>query len=116
MKAQDRLKSMHGFDRYQEMSGKIPGSVKQGTLFVTWKEGGKAFEYRKDGKLYRFDIAMAKAEAVGESKDAGDGERGGRGRRGGIGAGGRGKAGGRGGVPRGRQAGSAPSPDGKLKA
>lgn len=120
LQAQDRLKSMPGFDRYQEMSGKIPGSVKQGTLFATWKEGGKAFEYRKDGKLYRFDVAAAKAEAVGEAKDVGDGERGGGrgGRRGGgIAAGGRGKAGGgRGGVARGRQAASATSPNGKLKA
>jgi dipeptidyl-peptidase-4 len=122
LQAQDRIRSLPGYERYQEMSGKIPGSVKQGTLFVTWKDDGQAFEYRKDGKLYRFDVAKAKAEAVGEAKDAGEGERGaggGRGRRGGgIAAGGRGKGGGggRGGVARGRQAASALSPDGKLKA
>src|SRR5438876_4380583 len=118
--AQDRLKSMPGYEQYQRMSREIPGSVKLGALSVTWKDGGQAFEYRHDGKVYRYDIAASKATVIGEAKDAPEG-RGffGRGRRGG-GEGqekgeGRGQQG-RGGVPRGRQAISAKSPDGKLVA
>jgi dipeptidyl-peptidase 4 len=117
LNAQDRIKSMPGFEQHRKMTPEIAKSVKLGNLAVTWKEGGKAFEFSKDGKIYRFDVAMAKAESIGESKDGGAGERAGKGRRGGVAGGGRGKAGGgRGGVERGRQAASDTSPDGKLKA
>lgn len=120
--AQDRLKTMPGYEQYQKMSKEIPGSVKLGSLFVTWKDGGKAFEYQQDGKVYRYDISARKAEVVAEapkddSTPPGRGA-GGRGQRGGGGRGGEG-SGGRGGilgVPRGRQAGLATSPDGKFKA
>jgi len=114
--AQDRLKTMPEYEQYQRMSQEIPGSVKMGAVSVTWKDGGQAFEYRHEGKIHRYDIAAGKVAVVGEAKDAPEG-RGffGRGRRGG-GEGGKDKAGGRGGVPRGRQAISATSPDGKLVA
>ena len=59
---QDRLKTMPGYDQYQKMSGQIPGSVKLGALNVTWRDGGKAFDYRKDGKTYRYNVATKKAE------------------------------------------------------
>lgn len=100
--AQDRLKTMPGYEQYQKMSREIPGSVKLGTLSVVWKDGGAAFEYRKDGKAYRYDIATKKAaeiEAMSPPDPAG-------------------RPGGRrpGGVERGRQFDSALSPDGKLKA
>ncbi len=54
--AQDRLKLMPGYEHYLKMSKEIPGSVKRGTLSVRWKDGGKAFEYQKDGKTWRYDI------------------------------------------------------------
>ena len=104
-RAQDRLKTMPGYARYQEMSKKIPGSFKSGALTVTWKQGGKAFEYRKDNKSYRFDIAEGKPkEAPPTADEPAPPATGRRGRRGG------------GGVERGRQAASATSPDGTLKA
>jgi dipeptidyl-peptidase-4 len=105
--AQDRLKSMPGYDQYQKMKGQIAGSVKMGALTVTWRDGGKAFDYRKDGKSYRYDLAAGTAEVVGEAKGEPDspflkgGKKGGKGR---------------GGVERGRQFTSAISPDGKRKA
>src|SRR5258708_5229730 len=101
-RAQDRLKTMPGYDRYQEMSRKIPGALKSGALSVTWKNGGKAFEYRKDGKSFRFDIAEGKAKEAPPTKDepSDAAPTGRRGRRGG------------GGLERGRQAASATSPDG----
>jgi dipeptidyl-peptidase-4 len=120
--AQDRLKTMPGYEQYQKMSKEIPNSVKQGALTVTWKDEGKAFEYQKDGKMYRFDIAAGKAEVTGvaarEEPPAGrgfGGRGGGRGSRGGQGGRG-GQRGGEAAVPRGRQVASILSPDGKLKA
>ena len=58
--AQDRLKTMPGYAQYQKMSREITNAVKLGSLSVTWKEEGKAFEYQKDGKRYRYDIAARK--------------------------------------------------------
>src|SRR5947209_13093247 len=62
--AQDRIKTMPGYEQYQRMSKEIPGSVKMGALAVTWKDGGKALEYRKDGKTYRYDIAAGRTAEV----------------------------------------------------
>lgn len=102
--AQDRLKTMPGYEQYQKMSREIPGAVKTGTLSVKWLEGGKAFEYQKDGKTFRYDIATRTA-AEAQPTTGGDATQQGRGGRGG-----------RGGPERGRQFDSAMSPDGKLKA
>ena len=102
-RAQDRLKTMPGYDQYQKMSREIPGSVKLGSLSVKWQEGGKAFEYSKDGKAYRYDIATRAATETGTAPaDAESGRVGGRRRAGGP--------------ERGRQYSSAESPDKKLKA
>jgi dipeptidyl-peptidase-4 len=101
-RAQDRLKTMPGYDQYQKMSGQIPGSVKMGALVVKWQDGGNAFDYSKDGKTYHYDIATRAATEAGPAPaDAGDARRGGR------------RAGG---PERGRQFSSAESPDKKLKA
>lgn len=114
--AQDRLKTMPGYEQYQKMASQIGGSVKRGTLFVTWKDGGKAFEYSKDGKRYRFDVEAGKAEEVkpdepAKKEEAAPVKTGGR----------RGNRGSGGGQPqgspgRGRQFSFSLSPDGKLKA
>ena len=100
--AQDRLKSMPGYDQYQKMVKEVTGAVKPGALSVTWKDA-KTFEYAKDGKMYRFDVTTKAATETGPAPEP-------------QGPGGRG---GRGGMPmveRGRQAASTTSPDGKLKA
>jgi dipeptidyl-peptidase 4 len=101
-RAQDRLKTMPGYDRYDKMSKEIPGSVKGGSLTVKWQDGGKTFDYYKDGKTYHYDIASGTATEAGAAPADAEAARG-AGRR-------------RGGPERGRQFGSAPSPDGKLKA
>jgi dipeptidyl-peptidase-4 len=108
--AQDRLKSMPGYEQYQSMRGRIAGSVLRGTVTgVTWKEDGKSLDYRKDNKTYRFDIETRQStESDGNGDEPAAPEQGG-GRRGGRGGGGRGPE-------RGRQFNSAVSPDGKLKA
>src|SRR5262245_55782574 len=106
--AQDRLKSMPGSDQYDKMSKVIPTSVKLGALNVTWKDAGKAFEFQRDGILYRFDIAEGKASEIGKAK-APDGppKKGGCFKGGGFKGGGDFK-----GVARGRQAASAVAPNG----
>jgi dipeptidyl-peptidase-4 len=109
--AQDRLKTMPGYEQYQRMSREMQGAVRSGGLIITWKDGGKAFTYRKDGKNWRYDVAARKAEEIAD--DGPSNERPGfGGRREGRGSG----RGGQGGPARGRQFGEAVSPDGKLKA
>jgi hypothetical protein len=43
--AQDRLRTMPGYEQFQRMSPQIAGSVQSGALSVTWVDGGRAFEY-----------------------------------------------------------------------
>jgi dipeptidyl-peptidase-4 len=103
--AQDRLKSMPGNDQYEKMSKLIPTSVKSGALKVDWKDGGKAFEYARDGTLYRYDIAERKTLEIGKVKaPAGPLPKGGI----------KGKK--KDGPSRGRQATSVLAPNGQLKA
>lgn len=97
--AQDRLQSMPGYEQYQRVGRAIGGSVRSGALSVTWQEDGKSFEYRQDGKLYRYDLATRRATEVGEATSPEGGVRGGRG-----------------GPERGRQYEEAASPDGQRKA
>jgi dipeptidyl-peptidase 4 len=103
--AQDRLKTMPGYDQYQKMAREIPGSVKLGTITAQWREDGSSFEYNWDGKRYRYDVATRQAAAIGDAPAGAAG-----------GAGGRGRGGQAGGPARGRQFESAESPDKKLKA
>ncbi len=101
--AQDRLKSMPGYDQYQKMASQISGSVKSGSINGTWVDSGKALQYNWDGKFWRYDVAARKVEEVTAPATAVPPQ--GRGlRTGGVGPG------------RGRQAASALSPNGKLKA
>ena len=100
--AQDRLKSMPGYDQFQKMSREIPGSVKLGSITAQWKEESSSFEYNWDGKRYRYDVAARQATAIGDAPEA---------------PGGRGRGGQGGNQPaRGRQFDSAESPDKALKA
>jgi len=99
--AQDRLKTYPGYDQYQKMSKEMQGAVKLGSLRVTWKDNGKAFEYVKDGKNYRFDIASKKATELGAATAPAKPQFAGRPG---------------GGPARGRQFTEAVSPDKKLKA
>ncbi|MBK9140000.1 MAG: DPP IV N-terminal domain-containing protein [Verrucomicrobia bacterium] len=94
---------MPGYERYERLAKEIPEAVKLGSLRVTWRDGGKAFEYERDGKKFRYDIALRQAsevpkatnEAVAPSPPATtDSER----------------------PERGRQYTSATSPDGQWKA
>jgi dipeptidyl-peptidase-4 len=98
LEAQDRLKSMPGYARYERMSREIPSAMKSGGLMVTWTDP-RTFEYSRNGKRYRYDVQTRTAtEVAGGLMPETTGR------------------GGRGGPARGRQFESTISPDGKLKA
>ncbi len=109
--AQDRLKTMPGYENYQKMANKAAGLVKRGTLSVSWKENGKYFEYTKDGKRFRYSIDDRQAVEIKKEDKADVPEpesKTGRRRSGSVAQ--------PPGVARGRQVTVTTSPDGKLKA
>ncbi len=105
---QDRIKTMPGYARFESVRKNAPGAMKSGAVTGTWRDEGKAFDFRRDGKLVRFDVASKQVTDV-PPESAKDAE-------------GRGQGGIPGrperpqGVGRGRQADSALSPDKTLKA
>ena len=58
--AQDRLKTMPGYEQFQRVAPQINSSVKSGALNVNWSPDGKSFEYFFDGTRQRFDLATKK--------------------------------------------------------
>jgi dipeptidyl-peptidase 4 len=102
--AQDRLKGMPGYEQYQKVSAQLNRVLRSGAINGTWSADSRSFEYVFDGKRYRFDVASKAAAEMGSAAVAPAAGRGGRGGRGGTG------------IERGRQAVSADSPDGALKA
>ncbi len=131
--AQDRLKTMPGYDQYQKMVPIIQaGVVGTGAVNAAWKDDSKSFEYTREGKRYSFDISTLHSAIIGDAPEGQPG--GGRGRGGTPPGTGRGtppegsqgqQAQGRtppargqvGNAPeRGRQYAEATSPDGRLKA
>lgn len=53
---QSRIRSMPGYDQWAEMSPRIAGAVKQGSVTVEWAEDSGSFDYTLDGKRWRFDV------------------------------------------------------------
>lgn len=99
--AQERLKSMPGYDQFQKVGREIAGAVRPGSLMVKWIDGGKAFEFARDGKTYRYEVATRTATPTEGVAGPAAGQNG---------------FGRRGGPARGRQYDSAISPDGTRKA
>jgi dipeptidyl-peptidase-4 len=104
--AQDRLKSMPGYDQYQKMAGQIAGAVRSGALSVRWAADSRSFEYDRDGKRYRYEVGNKHAALIGDAAPD-TGREGGRPR---------GSQGASGTPERGRQYTVAESPDKKWKA
>lgn len=99
--AQDRLKSMPGYDRYQAVGRKTGAALKSGAVSGQWLDDG-SFEFKRGGKVLVFDVA--KLELRETEKPSGDTR---------SDAGSRRTQGGR---ERGRQFDKALSPDGLLEA
>ena len=98
VEAQDRLRAMPGFDRYRSIGQQIAGSVRGGTLAVTWDRDSQSFTFTREGKRYRYDIL--RREALEREEGADGASRADRPPR----------------PERGRQFDVAVSPDGKVKA
>ena len=101
--AQDRLRAMPGYAQYQRMAAQIPGAIRTGAVTVTWGADGRSFDYARDGKLYRYDVATRRVTELGAAPAQ-------------AGRGGRGGRGGAGSPERGRQYVSADSPDKRFRA
>lgn len=86
--AQDRLKSMPGYDQYQRMAPQIaqaiPRTFGRGGGGATWSPDGKTVDYTNGGKQFRYDVATKKIGDVPDTPQQAAGT--GRGRGGGIGA------------------------------
>ena len=100
--AQDRLRTMPGYERFQQVSADSRDAVRSGALTVTWKDPA-TFEYSVDGKRYTYDVPSKAATETGTAPAEPTGR--GRGGRGGVGQ-----------PARGRQFDSAESPDKKFRA
>ena len=94
--AQDRLRSMPGYERFMEMSPQIARSFVTGAIRPTWADDGKSFQYAHAGQAYRFDVMTGTSSVDSDPPTRGFGGRGGR--------------------ARGRQFVEAESPDGTYKA
>ena len=74
--AQDRLKSMPGYDHYMQMLPKIQGAIKPGVAAAQWADDGKSFDFLRDGKRLRFDLATKQVgDAPAGTAGAGDARR-----------------------------------------
>jgi dipeptidyl-peptidase-4 len=101
--AQDRLRTMPGYERFQKISAESRDAVRSGALSVTWTTA-TTFEYVRDGKRFTFDVQTGTATETGTAAAEPTGR-------------GRGGRGGTGGQPeRGRQFEAAESPDKKFRA
>ena len=97
---QDRLPSMPGYARYQEMAPKIRNAMVSGALSVTWAEDGRCFQYTKGESDTSTKSPPEKCLLPAQAPTTGGQGRIGRGNR----------------PARGRQYDSAMSPDSTLKA
>lgn len=104
--AQDRLKTMPGYARFERINRETPNAFKSGALNVTWISEGASFDYQKDGKQFHYDIAARSTTELPRSTNAPAPRR-----RSGLTM-----QGDRGRPARGRQYASALSPNGKFSA
>ena len=62
--AQERLKSAPGYDAAQRVARESTGAVTGGVTAIAWIEEGRAFEYDRDGKHYRFEVPTGRTSAI----------------------------------------------------
>jgi len=62
--AQDRLRTMPGYERYAAMAPKLASSIKSGAITPQWADDGNSFEFTRDGKRFRFTVATKAVSEV----------------------------------------------------
>src|SRR5262249_21319382 len=95
--AQDRVRTLDGYERAQRVAREAASAVRGGALAVEWAADSQSFEYERGGIRFRYDVEARRAVPVtdGSSRKAAAHDEG---------------------PERGRQAETAVSPDGSLKA
>ena len=68
--AQDRLRTMPGYERYAAMAPTLASSIKSGAITPQWAEDGGSFDFTRDGKRLRYTVAT---KAVTEAGPANSG-------------------------------------------
>jgi len=63
-RAQEQLKTMPGYARYDRITRESTNAFKSGALSVTWGNNGAALEYSHDGKRYRYDIGARRTTEI----------------------------------------------------
>ncbi|MBM3898670.1 MAG: DPP IV N-terminal domain-containing protein [Gemmatimonadetes bacterium] len=63
--AQDRLRTMPGYERYAAMAPKLASSVKSGAITPQWADDGSSFEFTRDGKRFRYTVATKAVSEAG---------------------------------------------------
>ena len=61
--AQDRLKTMPGYEQYQKIQKETSTAIKSGAVAATWSAERQDVRVCKDGKRYRFDVATSDRRA-----------------------------------------------------
>ena len=62
--AQDRLKEMPGYTQWASMVPKLQGAVRSGAVSPTWATDSRSFEYTRDDKRWKFDLATRTSSAT----------------------------------------------------
>jgi dipeptidyl-peptidase-4 len=62
--AQDRLKSVPGYERAQRHAREASSAVSGGAPAAAWLDGSDAFEYERDGRHYRYDVKTRRATEI----------------------------------------------------
>lgn len=70
--AQECVNPTFSTKRFTEVSQQIQNSAKLGILNVEWKDDGKAFEFTRDGKKYRYDIAAGEQKEIDPKASSSD--------------------------------------------
>ncbi|HYD83054.1 MAG TPA: hypothetical protein VEA63_03355, partial [Opitutus sp.] len=65
--AQDRLKTMPGYERHQRITRASSNAFKTGAISATWTNDGAAFIYRRDNRRFLYDLAARRATELAPS-------------------------------------------------
>jgi len=63
--AQSRLPEMPGYEQWRRVAPQINSSFKTGALTASWADDGRTFEYNRDGRRFRYDVARRTATDIG---------------------------------------------------
>jgi dipeptidyl-peptidase-4 len=63
--AQDRLRTMPGYERYAAMAPTLASSIKSGAITPQWAEDGGSFDFTRDGKRLRYTVATKAVTEAG---------------------------------------------------